>query len=571
VAERFHFIGLRQGYSVLENIAGVRDEIGGKAHGLFSIREAVNRLDGLYPGIHADIPSLTVLGTSVFDAFMERNGLAEIANSNLPDDRIVFAFQNADMPFEVLGELRKLITEVTTPLAVRSSGLLEDTTRRPFAGVYATKMIPNNQPDLDFRFRKLLEAIKYVWASTFFKVSKDYCQATGLDCSQEKMAVVLQEMVGKHHGLRFYPELAGVARSFNYYPIKPAKPQDGVVDLAIGLGKTIVDGGKTWTYSPAFSRRPPPFESVDEMFAETQNEFWAVNMGEPPEYNPAKETEFMQQYDLQAAEADGSLRFVASTFDAQSERFSAGTGDKGPRAITFAPLLAVEELPFNRVVKSMLVECAMELDTPVEIEFAMTFNPHRLAVLQVRPMVVPSGSLEVTDKDLHHRHNLAASELVLGNGTDDTICDVVYVKPDKFELKHTRRIAEELEAINRILLDQNRPYILIVFGRLGTFDPWLGIPVAWGQVCGAKVIIEATQDNVKVELSQGSHYFHNLINLGVMYFSMPFTSPYRLDWKWLVKQKNVHDMEFIRHIEAESPFKIKVDGRSGRGVIGRPE
>ena len=255
MAERFHFIGLRQGYSVLENTEDVRDEIGGKAHGLFSIRNAVDRLEENFPGIHLDIPSLTVLGTSVFDAFMERNGLAEIAASNLPDDRIALAFQNADMPFEVLGELRKLITEVTAPLAVRSSGLLEDTTRRPFAGVYATKMIPNNQPDLDVRFRKLLEAIKYVWASTYFKVAKDYFLATCLECNREKMAVVLQEVVGKHHGQRFYPELAGVARSFNYYPIKPAKPQDGVVDLALGLGKTIVDGGKTWTYSPAFS--PP--------------------------------------------------------------------------------------------------------------------------------------------------------------------------------------------------------------------------------------------------------------------------------------------------------------------------
>lgn len=569
--ERFHFIGLKRGYSILEDTAGVRDEIGGKAHGLFTAQNAVSRLDAEFPDIHLDIPSLTVLGTSVFDAFMERNDLNELANSDLPDDRIAFGFQKADMPFEVLGELRKLITEVTTPLAVRSSGLLEDTTRRPFAGVYATKMIPNNQPDPDIRFRKLLEAIKYVWASTFFKVSKDYCLATGLDCCQEKMAVVLQEMVGKNHGLRYYPELAGVARSFNYYPIKPAKPQDGVVDLALGLGKTIVDGGKTWTYSPAFSRRPPPFETVDEIFAETQNEFWAVNMGEPPEYNPVKETEFMQQYNLQAAEEDGSLRFVASTFDAQSERFSAGIGEKGPRALTFAPLLAAEELPFNRMVKAVLTECAKELETPVEIEFAMTFNPHHFALLQVRPMVIPAGDLDVTDKDLNQKKNLAASELVLGNGMDDTITDVVYVKPDTFELKHTRRIAEELEAINRILLEQNRPYILIVFGRLGTFDPWLGIPVAWGQVCGAKVIIEATQNNVKVELSQGSHYFHNLINLGVMYFSMPFTSSYRLDWKWLVKQKGVHEMEFIRHIETDAPFNIKVDGRSGRGIICRPD
>ena len=279
----------------------------------------------------------------------------------------------------------------------------------------------------------------------------------------------------------------------------------------------------------------------------------------------------MQRYDLQAAEMDGSLRYVASTFDAQSDRFSVGITEKGPRAITFAPLLALEEIPFNKVVKAVLAECAVELGTPVEIEFAMSFSPHYFAVLQVRPMVVPTGDLEVSDKDLHDKKNLAASELVLGNGAVNGICDVVYVKPDTFELKHTRKIAEELEMINHILLAQNRPYILIVFGRLGTFDPWLGIPVAWGQVCGAKVIIEATQDNVKVELSQGSHYFHNLINLGVMYFSMPFTSSYRLDWKWLIGQHAVHEMEFIRHVEASRPFHITVDGRNGRGIIRRPD
>jgi phosphoenolpyruvate synthase/pyruvate phosphate dikinase len=569
MTERFHFIGLKQGYSVLEDTDSVRNEIGGKAHGLFSTQNAISRLDGTFPDIRLDIPSLTVLGTSVFDAFMERNNLGDIAYDDMPDDRIAHAFQNGDMPFEVLGELRKLIMDVSTPLAVRSSGLLEDTTRRPFAGVYATKMIPNNQHDPDIRFRKLLEAIKYVWASTFFKISKDYCRATNLDCQSEKMAIILQEMVGKKHDDRFYPELSGVARSFNYYPIKPARPQDGVVDLALGLGKTIVDGGKTWSFSLAYPKHPPPFESVDEIFAETQNEFWTVNLGEPPEYDPIKETEFLQQVNLQVAEADDVLRYLVSTYDAQSERLSVGMAYKGPRALTFAPLLALDELPLNRLVKAVLTECEKELGSPVEIEFAMTFSPHHFALLQVRPMVVPTISLVVTEKDLHNMHNLAASELVLGNGAVDDITDLVFVKPDRFELKNTRLIAEELETINRILLSQERPYILIVFGRLGTLDPWLGIPVTWGQVCGAKVIVEATQDNVKVELSQGSHYFHNLINLGVLYFSMPFTSPFRIKWNWLEKQPTVHEMEFIRHIQAPEPFNIKVDGRSGRGIICR--
>lgn len=567
--ERFHFIGLKRGYSVLEDSASVRAEIGGKAHGLFSVQQALDRLDGAFPSIALDIPSLTVLGTSVFDAFIERNGLTDIAYDDLPDERIAHAFQNADMPFEVLGELRKLIMEVTLPLAVRSSGFLEDSTRRPFAGVYATKMIPNSQYDPDVRFQKLLEAIKYVWASTFFKIAKDYCSATSLDCRTEKMAVILQEMVGKRHADRYYPELSGVARSFNYYPIKPAKPQDGVADLALGLGKTIVDGGKTWSFSLAYPKRPPPFESIDEMFAETQNEFWVVNLGEPAEYDPIKETEFMQLKNLQAAEPDDVLRYLVSTYDPQSERLSIGMSYRGPRVLTFAPLLELNEVPLNQLIKSILDACEKEVGTPVEIEFAMTFDPHRFALLQVRPMVIPTGNLEISEKDLHDSHNLAASELVLGNGIVEDIADIVYVKPDRFELKYTREIAEELEVINRQLLLDKRPYVLIVFGRLGTFDPWLGIPVTWGQVCGAKAIVEATQENVKVELSQGSHYFHNLINLGVLYFSMPFTRPYRIPWKWLEKQPTTEEFEFVRHIQVPAGLKIKVDGRSGRGVIYR--
>ncbi len=567
--ERFHFIGLRQGFSVLGNSAHERAEIGGKAYGLFSIQQALGSLKNTFPNITLDIPPLTVLGTSIFDAFIERNGLAGIAYADLPDDRVAHAFLNADMPFEVLGELRNLVLDVTTPLAVRSSGFLEDATHRPFAGVYSTKMIPNNQYDPDIRFQKLLEAIKFVWASTFFKISKDYCRATNLDCRTEKMAVILQEMVGKRHEDRYYPELAGVARSFNYYPIKPARPQDGVVDLALGLGKTIVDGEKTWSFSPAFPKQPPPFESIEELFAETQNEFWVVNLGEPPEYDPIKETEFMRRVNLQTAESDNTLRYLVSTFDEQLERLSIGMAYKGPRVLTFAPLLELEEVPLNQIVKTILAKCEKELGTPVEIEFAMTFDPHRFALLQVRPMVIPTGSLKVTTKDLHDTNNLAASELVLGNGLVDDITDIVYVKPDRFELKQTRKIAEELESFNRKLLAEKRPYVLIVFGRLGTFDPWLGIPVTWGQVCGAKVIVEATQENIKVELSQGSHYFHNLINLGVLYFSMPFTSPYRIQWNWLKKQPTVEETEFICHIQVPAAFKIKVDGRSGRGVICR--
>ena len=458
----------------------------------------------------------------------------------------------------------------TTPLAVRSSGWLEDTTDMPFAGIYQTKMIPNNGFDPDVRFQKLVEAIKLVWASTFFKVAKDYCQATCLCTGDEKMAVIIQEVVGKTHADRFYPELSGVARSFNYYPLKPARPEDGVISLALGLGKTIVDGDKTWIYSPAYPGKPAPYKSLEELIEQTQNEFWVVGLSKPLEYNPIKETEFLQRLNLTTAEKDGTLARLVSTYDPESDRLSMGTGSRGPRVLNFAPLLTMNDTGFNDLITELLIRCEQKLGCPVEIEFAITFDPHHFGFLQVRPMVVPSSIVELSSSDLAQDNVLLASEAALGNGSAQDITDIVYVIPERFDLKDTRQIAKELEQYNQRLMAEKRPYVLMVFGRLGTLDPWLGIPVTWGQICGAKVIVEATQYNVRVELSQGSHYFHNIINLGVMYFSMPTYSPYYIDWGWIEKQPAVHESEFVRHVRLPAPLSIKVDGRSSRGVITTP-
>lgn len=565
---RLHLISLRRGAE--RGFTG-RDEVGGKAQGLLAARPALAGLNAAdFGGIEVEIPAMTVLGTSVFDAFMQRNRLYEVALSDLPDERIAHAFQRADMPFEALGELRALVQRQVTPLAVRSSGLLEDVTRRPFAGVYLTKMIPNNAPDAATRFQKLLEAIKFVWASTYFKVAKDYCQATGLDIRDEKMAVILQSIVGKRRQGRFYPELSGVARSFNYYPVQPTRPEDGVVSLALGLGKTIVDGGRTWVYSPAYPERPPPYPSARALLDETQTRFWVVEMGEQPEYNPIKETEYLRQEDLSTAERDGVLHWLASTYDLETGQLTLGTGARGPRVLTFAPLLQMDTLPFNRLVRALLSRCEQALGHPVEIEFAMTFDPPRFGFLQVRPMIAPAGEHQVSPADLRSERALAASDAVLGNGVRADIADVVYVIPERFDRQYTPQIAAELAEHNRRLLEEKRPYALIVFGRLGTFDPWLGIPITWGQVCGAAVIVEATRENVRVELSQGSHYFHNIINLGVMYFSMPHGSPYRIDWAWLERQPVVKEGAFTRHARLPAPLRVRVDGRAGRGLIEKP-
>jgi hypothetical protein len=546
-------------------------DLGGKAQGLFFIREALRAELDLprFKDISIDIPPLVVIRSDVFDQFMQRNHLYEVVNADLPDDRIAHEFQKADLPFEILGDLRAIVNQEHIPLAVRSSSLLEDAMHEPFAGIYATKMIPNNRYDADIRFRQLVEAVKFVYASTFSRNAKNYRKAIGHIDADEKMAVIIQEVAGKRYFDHFYPELSGVGRSYNYYPMKPAKPQDGVVHLALGLGKIIVDGGVSWIYSPAYPKVEPPFGSVSKLLKETQNEFWAVNMGDLVDYDPTQETEYLTLENITTAEKDNALRYLASTYNSLSNRLSIGTGFKGPRVLTFAPLLVLEELPFNELIVSLLAICEEALGAPVEIEFAMTFNPHRFSFLQVRTMVVPIDVVEVSEEELKSENSLISSTTVLGNGIVDDIADIVYVKPETFGLGHTRKVVPELAEINQKLLDSNRPYLLIALGRLGTTDPWLGIPTNWGQVSGAKVIVEAAQKNVRIELSQGSHFFHNIINLGIKHFSLPFSDQPNIDWGWLESQPVVEDKSFVRHVHLQKPLHVKVDGKNGRGVINK--
>jgi hypothetical protein len=547
-------------------------ELGGKAEGLVFIRDIIySKLDrGKFSGVQIEIPSMAILCTDVFDAFMERNHLSEAALRDLADDRLAYTFQKADLPFEVLGDLRSIVERVHTPLAIRSSSKLEDTQHEPFAGIYHTKMIPNDEYDPDVRFRQLIEAIKFVYASTYFKAARAYRATIGHHDRDEKMAVIIQEIIGKRYRSRFYPELAGVARSYNYYPMRPARPEDGVVNLALGLGKTVVDGGISWAYSPAFPKAEPPFMSTPDMLVDSQTDFWAVNMDAPPKYDPINESEYIFQANIATAEEDSALKYVASTYNALSGRLSIGTGFKGPRVLTFAPILLLKQVPFNDLIKSLLDECEQALGTPVEIEFAMTFDPHRFGFLQVRAMAIPTDVVHVAEHELEGKNVLISSRSVLGNGMVDNIRDIVYLKPECFELKNTKLIVPELELFNDRLLSSDLPYMLIVFGRLGTTDPWLGIPVQWGQVCGAKVIVEATLANVRVELSQGAHYFHNMINLGIKYFSLPFNEQNRIDWKWIANQEMIDETQFIRHVRSRDPLQIRVDGRNSRGVICKP-
>jgi len=548
--------------------------VGGKASGLAFMEAALARFmeENPMPGVEVDIPRFVVLGTDLFDRFMERNELRDLDFDEMDDEHIAHRFQQANLPAEDVGSLRALIAAVHSPLAVRSSSRLEDAMNEPFAGVYATKMIPNNQHDTDTRFRKLVEAIKFCFASTFFRGAREYVALTGREPSEEKMALIIQEVLGRRHGDRFYPHIAGVARSWNYYPAGRARPEEGVVDLALGLGKTIVDGGTCWSYSPARPAVTPPVGSPAELLDLTQHSFWAVNMGKPPAFDPIKETEYLCTGTLADAEEDGTIDSLVSTFDAPNDRLVMGTGRPGARVVTFAPILDGRVKPLNDLVVKLLKLCEEQVGCEVEMEFAVTLSekpgaPMRFGFLQVRPMVVSHEAVAIEEGEMDGDGVLAASTRTMGNGTVEDLRDVVYVRPEDFKAAHTPSIAAQLSEMNRRLRNEGRPYLLIGFGRWGSSDPWLGIPVEWGQISGARVIVEASLPEMNVELSQGAHFFHNMSSFRVLYFSVRHDGPRTIDWDWLDGQPEASGTDFVRHVELEQPLTVKVDGRSGRGVI----
>jgi hypothetical protein len=550
-------------------------EIGGKAAGLVAALDILEKelAEDRFSGLSIDIPVTTIITTEVFDAFMERNGLYDLALSGAPDDRIAHGFQAGELPVEYVGDLRALVEQTGgAPLAARSSSLLEDALAHPFAGVYETKMIPNNQPDPSVRFKKLLEAIKFVYASAFFGKAADYIHAIDKDPRSEKMAVVVQEVVGVRHGDRYYPELSGVCRSYNYYRSGRAKPEEGVVNLALGLGKTIVDGGVSWSYSPAHPKAPPPFATVGDLMKSTQLKFWAVNMGAPPAYDPIAETEFLIEADLRDADYDDTLRYVASTYDGARDRLSPGTGITGARVLNFAPLLELDDWSVQPAIRRLMDACERALGAAVEIEFAATFSRvgkrgARFAFLQVRPMMVSQQTVEVDEGLAGSLDVLLYSDRVMGNGIVNNIRDVVYVKPDRFEARLTPEIAAQVAEFNRTLHGAGTPYLLIGFGRWGSSDSWLGIPVNWGQISSAKVIIESTMPDMNVEPSQGAHFFHNISSFQVSYFTAHHDDRPGINWEWLDRQSVVGETDLVRHVNLEKPLDIRVDGRSGRGVI----
>lgn len=553
--------------------------LGGKARGLGFVNTLISNYDvrRQFEGVQIAVPPAVVLGTDIFDRFLDDNNLRQFALACTDDVEITKRFVAGIFPEDILGHLAAFLHLIREPLAVRSSSMLEDSQYHPFAGVYETYMIPNNHPDPFVRLGQLVTTIKRVYASTFYQCAKDYFKATEYELDEEKMAVVVQKMVGAQHGSRFYPDFSGVAKSYNFYPVPPQKPTDGVVSVALGLGKTIVDGGATVRFCPKYPNHLMQFFSTAEALRNNQSEFFALDLNARPTRGAETSDRLVKSFDLSVAEVDGTLRHVGSTYSAENDALYDGLSRAGVRMVSFAPILKQKIFPLPHVLELLTDMGCWGMGAPVEMEFAVTMSvppaqPKEFALLQLRPLGLNKEADHLEIEDLPPAKLVCRSSQVLGHGISNDICDIVVVDVERFERARSVDAAHEVMQFNEKLLAEQRPYLLIGVGRWGSLDPWLGIPVKWDQISGAKVIVEAGFKDMEVDPSQGSHFFHNITSFRVSYFTVNSrTQDGFVDWEWLRTNPAVEEKRFVRHIRLAKPVVAKVDGHQNKGIILKPE
>ncbi len=550
--------------------------VGGKAVGLKQIQdEILPRFDAArFEGVTVQVPRTIAVATDVFSEFMDRNRLWKVLQEDVPDVQIAHEFQRANQSAEIREQLRGVVTVLRTPLAVRPSSYLQDTHQRAFAGIYTSRLIPNSESSDEARYYRLSSALKLVWASTFFANAIVSRRAAGLDVDAEKMAVVVQEVAGQRHNGSYYPTLSALARSYNHYPVPGNQREDGVVAMALGLGKTISDGEHVWSYCPHRPLAPPPFKSTGDLLKYTQTSFWAVNVGDPPPPDPVRETACLLRLGLRDAEKDGALNYLASTYDPSSDQLRSGIGGQGARALTFAPLLESRSIPFTPLMEHLLELSCNVVNGEAEIEIAANLDrehalPMEIALLQLRPMLTPGERSLVEDADLEGPDIVVASDNCLGHGSRDDLTDIIYLRPQEFSRGRTRMMVSELDAVNRGLVEEGRHGIFIGFGRWGTTDDRFGVPVQWGQISAARVIVEATLPGAPAMLSHGTHFFHRLLSNRVLYMSVEHDGAGRVDWDWLEAQQSIWESQNVRHVRVPAPLEVRIDCANRQGLIRR--
>jgi CheY-like chemotaxis protein len=567
----------RNRFDQFSNFARIGEgSLGGKGRGLAFMGSMVKMHPefNAYDNFPVLIPRTVVLCTDIFDEFMETNQLFPQAMMDLSDEEILKLFLNATLPERLVNDFLVFFDAINGPIAIRSSSLLEDSRYQPFAGIYSTYMIPFLD-DKQEMVRMLSDGIKAVYASVFYKDTKAYMAATRNFIDQEKMAILLQEVVGTQYGSHFYPTISGVARSINYYPLGNEKPEDGIVNMGLGLGKYIVDGNVGLRFSPLHASNILQLSTLEMALKETQTRFYALDMNNTIKEFLVDDSFNLLRLGLKEAESDGALRYISSTYDPMDQIIREGYYPGGRKIISFSHILQHGMFPLAEILDKVLKVGQREMGRPVEIEFAVNVKNQKegaFYLLQVRPIV---DSREMVSEDLskiEKKGMILYSESALGNGISNDVFDVVYVKTESYNAANNLLVAREIEKLNKIFSESDRNYILVGPGRWGSSDPWLGIPVKWPHISQARVIVESGLENYRVEPSQGTHFFQNLTSFGVGYFTInPFLKDGGFfDEAFLNAQPAAYETDFIRHVQFDSPLTIIINGKKKIGAVLKP-
>lgn len=553
--------------------------LGGKARGLAFIDSLImnHNLLNKYGNVIITIPRTVVLSTDVFDEFMETNDLYKIGLSDLSDEEILKAFVSIKLPSRIHQDLYKLISVINNPIAIRSSSKLEDSHYQPFAGIYSTYMIPNIKSDAQLMIKLLTDAIKSVYASVFFKSSKAYMAATSNVIDEEKMGIILQEVCGTEYKGFFMPTFSGVARSVNFYPIKPEKTTDGIANIGMGLGKYIVEGGASLRFSPKYPKKVLQLSSPEMALRDTQKHFFALNL-DPEKFIISPDDGInIDKINVRAAEGLKPIKYVSSSYDLQNNIIRDGSTATGKKIITFSPILNHKVFPLPEILQDLLRIGQKEMNNHIEIEFAVNMDtpegcPNIFNFLQIRPIVDNDQRFIFDLSNVKEEDSIIISNSALGNGVIKKMYSLVYVKPSSFNPAESENIAKVVEKINDEFVKRNENYILVGPGRWGSSDPWLGIPVKWAQISAARLIIESGLDNYRIDPSQGTHFFQNLTSFRVGYFTInPFIKDGFYDLDYLDSLPAVFEDQYIRHVKFKEALLVKIDGKNQKGVVYKEE
>ncbi|MCF7792363.1 MAG: hypothetical protein K9N09_00020 [Candidatus Cloacimonetes bacterium] len=544
---------------------------GGKGRGLSFLNYLITSVeyDTKYENVKVRVPKTFIIGTREFDDFIESNDLSEWVNDKT-DDEIKDRFIESELSDNLTYILRRFLQKVNYPITVRSSGLLEDSQSQPFAGVYDTFMLPNNHPEIDMRIKHLSDAIKLVFSSVFISKARNYIESIHYKVEEEKMAVIIQEIVGhKTKDELFFPLFSGAAQSYNFYPSFDTKHQDGIAALAIGLGRSVVDGERVMRFCPTYPRID--LMKAEEIVANNQQYFYAVNLNVFEQGATQDEDSFIKKIDITSEMKEKDFKELTSLWDHQHLRFVDGEFMQGARMITFRNQIHYGKMPIPEILQDLLQIGEISFGIPVEIEFAVDRdedNNTLFSLLQIRPLTVNKENVHVEIEDINRDDLLLFTSKGMGNGIIENIEDIIFVNPLKFDNTQTLKIADEIFELNKLMQKENREYILIGPGRWGTSDRFLGIPVRWEQINKARVIVETSLKNFTVEASQGSHFFHNLVAMNVAYFTVSHTSENdKIDWNWLLSQSAQNKRNYVSRVKLKQPISVQIDGRTGNAII----